>query len=98
MHFSKHKRFFRFARAVLATAFLAFASATYYLWRQFADTQPSFMDTRLGNVHPLSAQGWTVYLNRAEQFRLYGLAVVAAACLAGAVALDTFVLSKKDYD
>jgi hypothetical protein len=51
-----------------------------------------------GQVHALYAGNWVVYLTRAEQIRLYGLALAAAASLAGTVALDTFVLGKNEDD
>jgi hypothetical protein len=56
------------------------------------------MDEGAGQVHPLYALGWTVYLTRSDQFRLYALGVAAVCCLVGAVALDTFVLGKKECD
>jgi len=89
------RRSFRIARTLLATAFLMFGMAAYYLSRQYLYTRPSFMDQDSGQVHALSAQGWTVYLSGADEFRLYGLAVAAAACLIGAVALDICRPDKK---
>jgi hypothetical protein len=92
------RRLFRALRAVLATAFLVFTLATYYVWRQYGSTRPSLMDQGAGQVHPLYTLGWTVYLTRSDQFRLYGLGIAAVLCLVGAVALDTFVLGKKECD
>jgi hypothetical protein len=86
---------FRIARTLLAFAFLLFGLATYYLWSQYLYTRPSFMDQDSGHIHALYAEGWTVYLTRADQFRLYGLVVAAVACLVGAVALDVFRPDKK---
>jgi hypothetical protein len=90
------RHWFRIARAVLLSAFLLFAIATYYLWRQYEATRPTAMNQDSGQVYALHAGGWDVYLTRAEQVRLYGLALAAAASLAGAVALDTFVLGKNE--
>jgi hypothetical protein len=92
------RRRFRIARAVLLTSFLLLAIATYALWRQYQSTRPTLMNQDSGQIHALYAGNWAVYLTRAEQVHLYGLAVAAAACLAGAVALDTFVLSKDEDD
>jgi hypothetical protein len=89
---------FRIVRAVLLTAFLLFAMATYYLWRQYQYTRPTLMNQDSGQIHALYAGNWNVYLTSADQFHLYALAIAAAACLAGAVALDTFVLGKSDPD
>jgi hypothetical protein len=83
---------------VLATGFLGCAAATYYLWREYASMRPSVLDEASGQVHALYALGWTVYLSRADQLRFYGLGAAAAACLVGAVALDTFVLSGKNSE
>lgn len=95
---AENRRLFRFLRAALATAFLVFTLATYYVWRQFGSTRPSLVDQGAGQVHPLYALGWTVYLTRSDQYQLYGLGVAAVFCLIGAVALDTFVLGKKECD
>ena len=95
---SEHRRLLRILRAVFATTFLLFASATYYLWRQYGSTRPGLLDQGSGQVHALYTMGWTVYLTRADQFRLYGLGLAAAACLVGAVALDTFALGKEERD
>jgi hypothetical protein len=95
---AENRRLYRALRALLATAFLLLTLATYNLWRQYGSTRPSLMDEGSGQVHPLYALGWTVYLTRSDQFRLYGLGVAAAFCLVGAVALDTFVLGKKECD
>jgi hypothetical protein len=77
---------------------LIFAIATYSLSRQYQSTRPTFLDQDSGQIHALKAGSWIVYVTRTDQVRLYGLAVAAAACLAGAVALDTFVLSKDEDD
>jgi dolichyl-phosphate-mannose--protein O-mannosyl transferase len=92
------RRWFRIARAILLSAFLLFATATYYLWRRYQATRPTTMNQDSGQVHALYAGNWAVYLTRAEQVRLYGLALAAAASLAGTVALDTFVLGKNEND
>jgi hypothetical protein len=88
----------RIARAVLLSAFLILVIATYRLGRQYQATRPTFLEQTSGQLHALNAGSWTVYITRTDQVRLYGLAVAAAACLAGAVALDTFVLSKTKDD
>lgn len=88
----------RIARAVLLSAFLILAIATYRLGRQYQSTRPTFLDQTSGELHALNAGSWTVYVTRTDQVRLYGLGVLAAACLAGAVALDTFVLNKNKDD
>jgi hypothetical protein len=90
------RRGFRIARAVLLSSFLIFSIATYSLWRQYQSTRPTFVDQNSSQVHPLNAGGWTVYITRSDQVLLDSLAVAAAACLAGAVALDTFVLSNDE--
>ena len=92
------RRRFRVARAVLLTSFLLLAIATYALWRQYQSTRPTLMNQDSGQIHTLYAGNWTVYVTGADQFHLYGLAAAAAACLAGAVALDTFVLSGDEDD
>lgn len=56
------------------------------------------MNQDSGQIHALYAGSWAVYLTRAEQVRLYGLALAAAASLAVTVALDTFVLGKREDD
>jgi hypothetical protein len=92
------RRLFRIARAILLSAFLLFAISTYSLWRQYQATRPTLMNQDSGQVHQLYAGNWAVYLTRAEQVRLFGLAIAAAASLAGTVALDTFVLGKDEDD
>ena len=93
------RRLFRVLRAVLATAFLVFTLATYYVWRQYGSTRPSLMDQGSGQVHPLYALGWTVYLTRSITTSRSGASGIAAVfCLVGAVTLDTFVLGKKECD
>jgi hypothetical protein len=84
-------RGFRVARAVLMSAFLSFTIATYSLLRLYQSTRPAFLDQPSGQLHALNAGSWTVYVTRTDQVRVYGLAVAAAVCLVGAVALDTFV-------
>ena len=88
----------RIARGILATAVLLFACVTYYTWYRLSATAPSLMDPPSGHIYTLYANGLTVYVTRQEQFRLYGLAIATAACLAGAVALDLFVRGKEDPD
>jgi hypothetical protein len=94
----ENRRGFRIARAIFLSSFLIFAIATYSLWRQYQSTRPTFLDQDSGQIHALNAGSWIVYVTRTDQVRLYGLAVAAAACLAGAVAIDTFVLSKDEDD
>jgi hypothetical protein len=94
----ERRRGFRIARAIVLSAFLILAIATYSLWRQYQSTRPIFLDQASGQVHALNTGSWTVYVTRSDQIRLYGLAVAAVACLVGAVALDTFVLSKDEDD
>ena len=95
---SETRRWFRIARAVLLSSFLLFAIATYSLWHQYQSTRPTLINQDSGQVHQLYAGNWVVYVTTAEQFRLYGLAVAAAASLAATVALDTFVLGKNEDD
>jgi hypothetical protein len=95
---STSRRSFRIARAFFLFAFLVFVIATYSLSRQYQSTRPTLLDQNSGQIHPLNADNWTVYVTRTDQVRLYGLAAAAAACLVGAVALDTFVLSKDEDD
>jgi hypothetical protein len=90
------RRGFRIARAILLSAFLVLAIATYSLWRQYRSTRPTILDQTSGQIDALNAGNWTVYITRTDQARLYGLAVAAAACLVGAVALDAFFLSKDE--
>ena len=70
--------------------------ATYALWHRYQSTRPTFLDQSSGQIYALNADYWTVYLTRADQVRLFGLAAAAAICLVGAVALDTFVTSKNE--
>src|ERR1700690_4359564 len=94
---STDRRFwFRIARAVLLASFLLFAMATYYLWHQYQATRPTIINEDSGEVHALYAGNWAVYVTRAEQVRLYGLALAAAVSLVATVALDTFVLGKNE--
>ena len=95
---SNARRWFRIARAVLLGAFLLFAMATYYLWHQYQATRPTIINEDSGQVHVLYAGNWAVYVTRAEQVRLYGLAFAAAVSLVATVALDTFVLGKDQKD
>ena len=95
---SETQRWFRIARAVLLSSFLLFIIATYSLWHQYQSTRPTLMNQDSGQIHALYAGNWVVYLTTAEQVRLYGLAIAAAASLAGTVALDTFVLGKTEDD
>jgi hypothetical protein len=96
---SGDRRFwFRVARAALLGAFLLFAMATYYLWHEYQATRPTIINQDSGHVQALYAGNWAVYVTRAEQFRLYGLALAAAVSLAATVALDTFVLGKDKDD
>lgn len=92
----KRRRYFRIARGILATAVLLLAAVTYYTWYRFSATAPGLTDQESGHIYALNANGLTVYLTRAQQFRLYGFAVATAACLAGTVALDAF--GKKESD
>jgi hypothetical protein len=92
------RRWFRIARAILLSSFLLFAIATYSLWHQYQSTRPTLINQDSGQTHPLYAGNWVVYVTTAEQVRLYGLAIAAAASLAGTVALDTFVLGKNEDD
>src|SRR5579862_8890649 len=85
--FGENRREFRIARAVLLSAFLIFAIATYSLWRQYQSTRPTLLDQTSDQLHALNAGRWTVYVTRTDQVRLYGLAVAAVACLVGAVGL-----------
>jgi hypothetical protein len=89
------RRAFRIARGILATLVLLCGAGTYYLWQRYADNAPSFSNQDTGQVHELYANGLSVYLTRQQQFLLYGLAAAAAACLAGAVALDAFAPEKE---
>ena len=60
--------------------------------------RPSLLDQGAGQVHPLYTLGWTVYVTRSDQFRLYSFGAAAVVCLVAAVALDTFVLGKTECD
>jgi hypothetical protein len=95
---SPNRRSIRIVRACSLTAFLVLAIASYSLWRQFQSTRPTFSDQNSGQIHALNAGHWTVYVTRTDQIRLFGLAAAAAACLAGAVALDTFFLGRDEDD
>src|SRR5580704_18504178 len=95
---SESRRGFRIARAILLSSFLLFAIATYSLWRHYQSTRPTFVDETSSQIYPLNAGGWTVYITRTDQVLLDALAVASAACLAAAVALDTFVLSRDDNE
>ena len=53
-----------------------------------AYTKPPHSDATVGRVHALNTHGSYVYLNRDEQFLLYGLQILAGLAFGSALIID----------
>ncbi len=75
-------------RKLLGIVALLLGAASFHLWYVYAANQPHFSYPEYGQIYPMHANGWTVYLTWSQELQLYGLAALAIVCLVVAVALD----------
>ena len=84
------RRFFRAGTlaAILGALGLSLGFVSWGLRRHYAYTKPPSPKAGIGRVYPLNTHGSIVYLNRQEQFLLYGLQVFAGLSFGRAVIID----------
>lgn len=75
-------------RKLLGIVALLLGAASFHLWYVFGANQPHYSYPEYGQIYPMHANGWTVYLTWSQELQLYGLGILAFVCLAAAVVLD----------
>ena len=82
--------------AILGALGLSLGFASWGLWRHYAYTKPPSPNAAIGRVYALNTHGSIVYLNRQEQFLLYGLQALAGLSFGSAVIMDVIRCRPRD--
>jgi hypothetical protein len=91
-------RFWKRMGIASGTAMLVAWLSHAYLWDQYLNTRPRFVQADQGRVYALNNHGIIVYLTKEEQFRLSllaGAAAISGFCVALSVA---FAVGKRGGD